>query len=128
MKKHCKKCNSKIDISLFYNCSAKKDGKSSNCKKCDNKATKNWRLNNVEKVKEYDKDRTWDKNGRKRKLDNERNRKNRLEMADAYMRELITKKSNIDPKDLSDEFIEACRVNLKLKRALGLTPKLKSST
>ena len=61
-------------------------------------------------------------------MDNERSRKNRLEMSDSYMRELITKKSDLNPEDLSDEFIEMCRLNLKLKRALKLTPKLKSPT
>ena len=85
----------------------------------------NWRLKNLEKVKAWDKKRRWDKNGKKRKMDNERSRKNRLEMSDSYMRELITKKSSLDPKDLSDEFIEAYRLNLKLKRKLELTPKLK---
>jgi hypothetical protein len=49
-------------------------------------------------------------------------------MSDSYMRELITKKSDLNPEDLTDELIEMCRLNLKLKRILGLTPKLKSST
>ena len=128
MDKYCNKCNKKKDILLFYSCSAKKDGKSSNCKECANKSTKNWRLNNIEKVRKYDKDRTWDKNGKKRKLDNERNKKNRLEMSDSYMRELITKKWKLHSSDISKEFIEVCRINLKLKRILGLTSKLKSST
>ena len=117
--------DTKKDILLFYSCSAKKDGKSSNCKECADKSTKNWRLNNIDKVRKYDKGRTWAKNGRKRKLDNERNKKNRLEMSDSYMRELITKKSNLDPNDIPDELINACRVGLQLKRSLGLTPKLR---
>jgi len=124
MDKYCSKCNKKKDILLFYSCSDKKDGKSSNCKECADKSTKNWRLNNIEKVRKYDKDRTWNKNGKKRKLDNERSKKNRLEMSDSYMRELITKKWNLDPNDIPDKLIEACRIGLQLKRALGLTPKL----
>ena len=46
-------------------------------------------------------------------------------MSDSYMRELITKKSDLNPEDLSDEFIEMCRLNLKLKRTLR---ELKSPT
>ena len=124
MKKYCNKCKAEKDLDLFYKCSSKKDNKSSNCRECADKSTKNWRLNNIDKVRKYDKGRTWAKNGRKRKLDNERNKKNRLEMSDSYMRELITKKSNLDPNDISDKLIEACRIGLQLKRALGLTPKL----
>jgi chromatin remodeling complex protein RSC6 len=129
MKKYCNKCKSKKDISLFYNCSSKKDGKSSNCKKCDDKAKALWRSNNLIKARAYDKNRTWDKNGEKRKKDNERSSNNRLEMSDSYICELATKKSKtLKPEDLSDEFIKTYRLSLKLKRMLGLTPKLKSST
>ena len=130
MKKYCKKCNSKVDISLFYKCNAKKDGKSSNCKECDNKAKALWRSKNQDKVIAYEKKR-WelkDRNSKKRIDDRARSQKNRIEMSDSYMRELITKKSNLNPEDLSDEFIEMCRLNLKLKRVLGLTPKLKPPT
>ena len=125
MKKYCNKCKSKVDISLFYKCRDKKDGKSSNCKKCDNKAKALWRSKNLKKVRAYDRDRTWAKDGKKRKADNERARKNCSEMSDSYMRELITKKSDLNPEDLSDEFIEMYRLNLKLKRTLR---KLKSPT
>ena len=33
--------------------------------------------------------------------------------------------SNLNPEDLSNEFVETYRLNLKLKRLLKLTPKLK---
>tara|TARA_Y100000310_G_scaffold319732_1_gene375386 strand:+ start:812 stop:1201 length:390 start_codon:yes stop_codon:yes gene_type:complete len=129
MKKYCNKCKSEINISLFYNCVDKKDGKSSNCKKCDDKAKALWRSNNLVKARAYDKDRTWAKNGKKRKQDNERSSNNRLKMSNSYIRELATKKSRtLKPEDLSDEFVEIYRLSLKLKRMLGLTPKLKSST
>ena len=125
MKKYCNTCNTEKDLSLFYNCSSKKDNKSSNCKECDNKTKDNWRLNNLTKVRAYDVGRTWAKDGKKRKLDNERNRNHRLEMSDTYIRDLITKKSDLKPKDIPDEMVEAYKINLQLKRALGLTPKLK---
>jgi len=124
MKKYCNKCKAEKNIDLFYKCSSKKDKKASNCKKCDDIAKANWRKNNLEKARAYDVSRTWAKNGKKRKLDNERAQKNRLEMSDSYMRELITKKWNLDPNDIPDKLIEACRIGLQLKRALGLTPKL----
>ena len=118
MKKYCNKCKAEKDLDLFYKCSSKKDNKSSNCRECADKSTKNWRLNNIDKVRKYEKGRTWAKNGRKRKLDNERSKKNRLEMSDSYMRELITKKWKLHSSDISKEFIEVCRINLKLKRLL----------
>ena len=125
MKKYCNKCKAEKDLDLFYKCSSKKDNKSSNCKTCDDKAKANWRLNNLEKARAYDVGRTWANNGRKRKLDNERAQKNRLEMSDSYVRELMTKKWNLDPIDISDEFVEAYRINLQLKRILKKTPQLK---
>ena len=127
MTKKCYKCKKVKEITEFYKKSSNTTDKlSGRCKKCDNALKTAWRKNNPKKVKAYERGR-W-RNGKKRTADLERNRKYRLEMSDSYMRELITKKSSLDPKDLSDEFIEAYRLNLKLKRVLKLTPKLKSST
>ena len=126
MTKKCYKCKEVKEITEFYKKSSNTTDKlSGRCKECDNILKANWRSKNLIKARAYEKARTWDKNGRKRKLDNKRNKKNRLEMSDSYMRELITKKSNLNPKDLSDEMIEVHRMNLKIKRALKLTPKLK---
>ena len=53
-------------------------------------------------------------------------RKHRTEMSDMYIRSLITKKSKyLKPEDIPDELVIAHRENLKLKRQLELTPKLK---
>ena len=129
MTKRCYKCKQTKDLSDFYKKKANtSDGHSGRCKECDNILKASWRSKNLIKARSYEKARTWDKNGKKRRIDNERNRKNRLKMSDSYMRELITKKSSLDPKDLSDEFIKAYRLNLKLKRKLELTPKLKPPT
>jgi len=125
MEKYCKTCDSIKDTSLFYNSLSKKDKKSSNCKECDDKAKALWRLNNIEKARNYDRNRVYKNNGKKIAQNKKRSRLDRKTMSDSYMRELITKKSNLKPEDLSNEFIEAYRVNLKLKRALKLTPKLK---
>ena len=125
MEKYCKTCNSIKNTSLFYNSISKKDGKSSNCKKCDDKAKALWRLNNLEKARNYDRNRIYKNNGKKITQNKKRSRLERKTMSDSYMRELITKKSNLKPEDLSNEFVKAYRMNLKLKRALKLTPKLK---
>ena len=127
MTKKCYKCKKVKEITEFYKKSSNTTDKlSGRCKKCDNALKTAWRKNNPRKVKAYEKGR-W-RHGKKREDDLKRNRKSRLEMSDSYMRELITKKSNLNPEDLTDELIEMCRLNLKLKRALGLTPKLKSPT
>ena len=59
-------------------------------------------------------------------------RENVKNLSDNYIRQLITSKGtageNLDPKDISDELIKTHRLNLKLKRALELTAKLKPST
>ena len=72
MIKYCNKCKSKKNISLFYNCSSKRDKKSSNCKKCDDWAKDSWRVRNPEKVKIYEKKR-W-RSGKKREDDIARTR------------------------------------------------------
>ena len=120
MTKYCNRCKSTKDISLFYKCSSKKDKKASHCKKCDNIAKNNWRKNNPEKVKAYEKGR-W-RQGNKRTADIERSRKQRLELNDSYVRELMTKKhEGLDAKDIPDELVQAYKTNLRLKRELNLT-------
>ena len=127
MIKKCYKCKKIKKTTEFYKKSSNTTDKlSGRCKKCDNALKATWRKNNLKKVKAYEKKRY--RSSGKRAIDLERNRQYRLEMSDSYMRELITKKSNLNPEDVTDELIEMCRLNLKLKRALGLTPKLKSPT
>ena len=123
----CYKCKETKDLNEFYKHASKKNGRSGRCKKCDNTLKANWRLKNIEKVRAYEHKR-W-RNSAKRKTDLARSQQYRLEITDSYIRELVTKKSTtLKPEDLTDEFIEAYRLNLKLKRALGLTPKLKQPT
>ena len=128
MTKKCYKCKKVKKTTEFYKKSSNTTDKlSGRCKKCDNALKTAWRKNNPKKVKAYEKGR-W-RHGKKREDDLKRNRKSRLEITDSYIRELATKTSKtLNPEDLSDEFIEAYRLNLKLKRALGLTKKLKSPT
>ena len=125
MTKTCYKCKEVKETTEFYKKSSNTTDKlSGRCKKCDNALKTAWRKNNPKKVKAYEKGR-W-RHGKKREDDLKRNRKSRLEITDSYIRELATKKSKtLKPADLSDEFIEVYRMNLKLKRELKLTPKLK---
>ena len=126
MTKYCNKCKSTKDIFLFYKCSSKKDKKASNCKKCDDIAKTNWRKNNPKKVKSYEKHR-W-KTTDKREKDLKRALNHRLNMSDSYIRELMTKKfKDLEPADIPNDLVIAYRYNLKLKRKLGLTKKLKNS-
>ena len=124
--KICTKCKAKKDISLFFRNKYKLDGRQSQCKECHNIATKNWRKNNPETYKDYDRKRK--RNPKQAKISIMRSRKYREEMTDGYIRNLMTMKSNLDSKDISDELVEIHRLNLKLKRKLELTPKLKPPT
>ena len=125
MTKKCYKCKEIKDLSNFYKKKANTtDSLSGRCKKCDNALKTAWRKNNPKKVKAYENGR-W-RAGKKRIADITRTRQYRSEITDSYIRELATKKSKtLRPEDLSDEFVETYRLNLKLKRALELTPKLK---
>ena len=124
MTKKCYKCKKIKETTEFYKKSSNKTDKlCGRCKECDNILKATWRKNNPKKVKAYEKGRY--KSGKKRAIDLARTRQYRLEMSDSYMRELITKKSDLNPEDLSDEFIEMRRLNLKLKRTLR---ELKSPT
>lgn len=48
--KTCKICKHSKDLSEYYNHKASKDGKYNRCKKCDNKARKQWELDNKDKA------------------------------------------------------------------------------
>ena len=48
-------------------------------------------------------------------------------MSDKYIRELICKRTFLDKDQIPDEMVKMWRLNLKLKRALNLTPELKNT-
>ena len=50
--KECSKCGIKKDSSEFYKDKRNKSGMQSECRMCQNKRAKNWKINNPEKVKE----------------------------------------------------------------------------
>ena len=118
-KKQCYKCNSNKDISMFYKCKSKKDGLQSNCKKCHNSATKKWRNNNIEQYQSYERNRHYTDAQKKR--NQEYAKKRRIRMNNSYMRELICKRDKIKSSEVTQELIKVWRINLKIKRKLGLT-------
>ena len=126
MTKTCSKCKIKKDISLFYRDNYKANGRQSHCKICHNKITMTWRKANPDKYSKYS---CSPKNNEKMKIKSMmRGRKHRHNMSDKYIRDLITVHSDLEFKDIPDEFVKVYRINLKLKRALELTRKLKPLT
>ena len=126
MVKICTKCKTKKDISLFYRNKYKKDGRQGECKVCRDKVTTIWRKNNPEKYSEYN---SSPKRNKKKKIESKmRSRKQRHNLSDRYIRDIMTMQSNLKPEDIPDELVKAHKVNLKLKRILGMTKKLKPST
>ena len=54
-----------------------------------------------------------------------RSRELRHNMSNSYIRDLMTMNNNLKPEDIPKELVEAHRINLQIKRKLGLTAKLK---
>ena len=122
MVKKCNKCKEIKDVSNFYKRYDRTNGYKSICKICDNKSSSIRKKKNGYK---HDKKRQviGSKHHKSAKINS---RKHRSEMSDMYIRSLMTKKTkNLKPEDIPDELVSAYRENLKLKRQLGLTPKLK---
>ena len=122
MTKQCNKCKEIKNTSNFYKRYDRTNGYKSICKACDNE------LSIIRKKKngyKYDKKNQvlGSKHHKQSKINS---RKHRSEMSDMYICSLITKKSKtLKPEDIPNELIIAHRENLKLKRLLKLTPKLK---
>ena len=125
MTKQCNKCKEIKDVSNFYRRKQKASlGYRYLCKACDNIASNARRKKNGW-IKEKKRQGLGSKHSKKSKLNSQ---KHRVEMSSMYIKSLITKKSkNLKPEDIPDELITTYREHLKLKRKLGLTPKLKNS-
>jgi len=126
MTKHCNVCNNDKDISMFYRDRTQKCGIRSCCKSCDNISTEIWREKNKDKYLARQRKRQHSNPSRKaRKI---RSQQHRNELSDMYIRSLITRKHELlNPEDIPDDFVKVYKENLRLKRKLGLTPKLKNS-
>ena len=123
MTKKCNKCKRIKNVSKFHIRKQKASiGYRYICKVCDNK-----------QVLARRKAGGW-KNEKKRQGPGSKHsiaskitsQKHRAEMSDMYIKSLITKQSkSLKPEDIPDELVAAYRANLKIKRLLKLTPKLK---
>ena len=122
MTKKCNKCKKIKDVSNFHKRNDRINGYRYICKPCDN-IESNARRKKAGWVNEKKRQGPGTKHSKLSKINS---RKHRIEMSDMYVRSLMTKKSrNLKPEDIPDELVQAYRENLKLKRKLGLTPKLK---
>ena len=123
MTKKCNKCKKIKDVSNFYKRKQKLSwGYRYICKTCDN-IESNARRKKNGWIKEKKRQGLGSKHSKKSKLNSQ---KHRTEMSPMYVRSLMTKKSkNLRSEDIPDELVAIYRENLKLKRLLELTPKLK---
>ena len=122
MTKKCNKCKEIKNITDFYKRFDRTNGYKYICKICDN------RLSSIRKKKNgYKNDKKNQVLGsHHHKLSKINSQKHRNEMSDMYIRSLMTKRfKSLNSEDIPDELVSAYRENLKLKRQLGLTPKLK---
>ena len=119
----CTKCKATKDVSMFYKNKRKVNGRQSHCKICHDKAVKKWRKANPDKYTTYNcHPRRNEEMKVKSKL---RSRQHRHDMSDRYIRDLMTMHTSLKPEDIPEKLVECHRVNLKLKRMLKLTKKLK---
>ena len=123
MIKECNKCKKIKDVSKFHTRKQKASiGYRYICKVCDNKAV----LARRKKAGWINEKKRQGPGSKHSILSKIISQKHRTEMSDMYIRSLITKKSkSLKPEDIPNELVAAHRENLKLKRKLELTPKLK---
>ena len=123
MTKKCNKCKKIKDVSKFHTRKQKASiGYRYICKVCDNKAV----LARRKKTGWINKKKRQGPDTKHSKLSKKNSQKHRNEMSPMYVRSLITKRYKLlNPEDISDDFVAVYRENLRLKRKLGLTPKLK---
>ena len=122
MTKKCNKCKKIKDVSNFHRRNDRINGYRYICKPCDN-IESNARRKKTGWIKEKKRQGAGTKHSKLSKINS---RKHRNKMSDMYIKSLMTKKSrNLKPEDIPDELVQIYRENLRLKRKLGLTPKLK---
>ena len=120
MNKKCTKCHITKHADFFYRNKAKKDGRQSHCKECHNKVTIKWRKANPDKYSIYN---CTPRRNEEMKLKSKlRSKTNRRNLTDSYIRDLITmNNTSLKPKDIPQKLVDAYRIQVKLKRILGLT-------
>lgn len=119
----CRKCKENKDCLEFYKKSTSKTGYQNICKECGNIEKRNWRANNPDKAKKWDKNRVYSPEAKDKRLkkSKERNQLYRDIMTDEYIAGIIHATDGIKIEDIPKELIHLTRVNLRLKRACNLT-------
>ena len=123
MTKKCNKCKRIKDVSKFNRRKQKTSiGYRYICKVCDNKAVLARR-----KKTGWKNEKKRQGPGSKHSIDSKiTSQKHRDEMSPMYVRSLMTKKSkSLKPEDIPDELVAIYKENLRIKRQLRSTPKLK---
>ena len=119
----CTKCKATKDDSMFYKNKRKINGRQSHCKICHDKSVKKWRKANPDKYTTYNcNPRKNEEMKAKSKL---RSRQHRHDMSDRYIRDLMTMGNSLKSEDIPNELVKCHKINLRLKRMLKLTRKLK---
>ena len=129
--KKCTKCHKTKDESEYWTrgCRSGKKRLYSYCNICAREAERLYRINNPDKVRQYDKNRKATKKiykgkqslERKAKYHREYLQKNIDSLGDPYIKFLLTVNTPLKYEDLTEDMIKAQRASLQLKRALGLT-------
>ena len=119
----CTRCKITKNVSMFYKNKRKINGRQSHCKICHDKAVKKWRKANPDKYSKYN--CTPRRNEVMKTKSKMRSRQYRHDMSDNYIRDLMTMHTSLKPKDIPNELVKCHKINLKLKRMLELTRKLK---
>ena len=120
MTKKCNKCKKTKDVSEFYKRHDRTIGYRYLCKVCDHKDSMARRKKSGWK-NEKKRQGPGTKHSKQSKINSQ---KHRDELSDMYERGLIVKKTeNLNPKDIPNNLVKAYRINLMLKRELGLTNK-----
>ena len=121
--KNCSTCGNYLPFTDFYVKKNSKTGYQSACKECHKRGKRAWRAKNRERAREWDRNRVYtpEAKARRLKIGKERNKFYRDTLSDCYVAALVAKKTHLKQDEVPQELIEATRINLKLKRALGLT-------
>ena len=123
MDKKCNKCREIKNVSKFSRRKTKLSWSYRYiCKPCDNKVS-----NKRRKANGWKNEKKRQGPGTKHSIDSKiTSQKHRDEMSPMYVRSLMTKKSkSLKPEDIPDELVAIYKENLRIKRQLRSTPKLK---
>ena len=127
--KKCTKCYKTKDESEYWTRGIRRqDGKKrlySYCSICAREAQKLFRINNPEKWDKYQKNRKDNRSKASLTQKSKYHKKyiqNKIDsLDDWYIKMAFTVNSPLTSKDITEEMINAKRISLQLKRALGLT-------